>query len=1072
MKKLMRMLFVLMAAALMALTGAGCTAKAKKAYHLSRANRYYDAGQLGPAEIEYLNVLRNDPTDKTAYCRLGLIYYDQGRLQRALYFLAKGSDMAPDNLPVRLKLGFIYSSMGQTTQALAQANFVLDKNPRDDEAPILLAESSLQPKAAAAARDRLQALARNGDRAAIEVALGNLALNEHDVATASADYKKAQALDPKSPDVSGALAMAAWAEGDTKQAEIDFKAAADAAPPRSPHQTQYVRFKLQTGDHEGARAVLAGLIKAAPDYLPASMMLAELSAAEKKYDESADWLDKVLTLDQDNYDALFFQGQLDIARADPAKAVTDMERMVHIYPQAAQVHYQLGSAYLAANDLPKAADSFNRALELNPNFVEATMLLAQIHIRTGNPEPAIVALERLRQKQPRMVQAQLLLADAYRMQKRPDEAIPIYESLEKMYPTNDQVVVLHGAALLQMGDRDGARKEFNHVLELSPDHLPAIEQLVDLDISEKRFEAATQLIDSRIQKYPKQVALQTIAAKIALAEGNHELAGEILNHVLTLAPDDLNAYLLLGQIYSDLGENEKALAKVNAAMARDPKNTSALMLAARIYEANKDYKSAGETYEKLLKVDPKFSPALNNLAYLYSEYLNNLDRAYQLAQQARELMPYDPSTADTLGWITFKKGSYQTALSLLKDSASKLPQEPEVQFHLGMASYMTADEAAAQTALQRAWQSSTNFPGRDECGRCLVILKIDPAATDPAARDTLEKRVAEKPDDPVALARLARIYQRDGNNEKAITAYETILQTVPQNLDAMANLIRLYTPKDVRKAYEMAKTANKLAPLDSGIAQSLGHLAFLCGDYQLATSVLQQIAQNEPNNGPVLFDYAQAAYSIGKVSEAQTAFQSSLALNLPPGQAGQARQTLDMIALAAAPAQAAAANARIGEVLKSQPDDAPALMAQAAASQFNSDTATAEQSYEKVLAHYPDFTPAELKLARLYATDSAKLDRGYSLATKVHDELPDNPEAAEILGIILFQRGDYSHAVDLLKESAPRLNSDPELFYFLGSAQFHLKFRTESKANLQQALALKLSGQEAQAAKQMLGELK
>jgi len=95
-------------------------------------------------------------------------------------------------------------------------------------------------------------------------------------------------------------------------------------------------------------------------------------------------------------------------------------------------------------------------------------------------------------------------------------------------------------------------------------------------------------------------------------------------------------------------------------------------------------------------------------------------------------------------------------------SAAKLP-ESEVQFHLGMTCYMMADEDAARAALQRALQPGTAFPGSNECQRCLSILNLKPATADAAARSALEKRVSEKADDPVALVRLARIYQRDGN---------------------------------------------------------------------------------------------------------------------------------------------------------------------------------------------------------------------------------------------------------------------------------------------------------------------
>ena len=389
-----------------------------------------------------------------------------------------------------------------------------------------------------------------------------------------------------------------------------------------------------------------------------------------------------------------------------------------------------------------------------------------------------------------------------------------------------------------------------------------------------------------------------------------------------------------------------------------------------------------------------------------------------------------------------------------------------------MASYMTADETAARDALQRAWQSGAAFPDRDECQRCISIIDLKPATADATARAMLEKRIAERPDDPVALSRLAAIYQRDGNADKAMGAYEAILQAVPKDLDAMIQLIRLYAVKDTQKAYGLAKTANKLAPYNPEVSHALGRLAYLSGDFQLSASVLQQAAQVQASDASVQFDYAQAAYSIGKISEAHKALQAALDLNLPAAEAGPARLMLDMIGLAAVPAQAAAASARIGDILKSTPDDAPALMARAAASEFNSDVAGAEQAYEKILARYPDFTPAQKILARLYAADSGKADRAFALAAKARESFPDDPALAKIMGVILVQRGDYSRAVNLLKESAATLNADAELYYYLGTAQFRLKNRTESKASLQQALALKLSGQPAEATKQMLSQLK
>jgi len=211
---------------------------------------------------------------------------------------------------------------------------------------------------------------------------------------------------------------------------------------------------------------------------------------------------------------------------------------------------------------------------------------------------------------------------------------------------------------------------------------------------------------------------------------------------------------------------------------------------------------------------------------------------------------------------------------------------------------------------------------------------------------------------------------------------------------------------------------------------------------------------------------------MGKVMAAQTAMQNALQSNLSASQAAEARRMLDMITLVNDPAQAAGATARVAEILKAEPDYAPALMVQAKIKEQAGDAATAAAACEKILARYQDFAPAQRELAILYSMDSTKVKSAYALAMKARDDFPDDLPLAKATGIIIFQQGDFSRAVNLLKECASKSGTDPEIFYYLGSAQFKLKDRVTSKANLQQALALKLAGQQADAARQMLGELK
>ena len=90
---------------------------------------------------------------------------------------------------------------------------------------------------------------------------------------------------------------------------------------------------------------------------------------------------------------------------------------------------------------------------------------------------------------------------------------------------------------------------------------------------------------------------------------------------------------------------------------------------------------------------------------------------------AKEVLPDSARISDTLGWILYKRGVYQRALSLLQESASKLPDSPEVQYHLGMTHFKLGNREAAKQALAKALKSNSQFPGVEEARRTLAELK-------------------------------------------------------------------------------------------------------------------------------------------------------------------------------------------------------------------------------------------------------------------------------------------------------------------------------------------------------------
>ena len=232
-------------------------------------------------------------------------------------------------------------------------------------------------------------------------------------------------------------------------------------------------------------------------------------------------------------------------------------------------------------------------------------------------------------------------------------------------------------------------------------------------LADRKADAALERVKLQVARVPASGRLHHLLGTVYAARGETKPAEAAFLKALELEPTLVGAHLSLGQLYTASGKYDEALAKLHAALRVDPKNLVAHMRMGMLLERRGDFTKAQQAYEQALTLDPRFAPAANNLAYLYSEQGRDKEKALQLE---------DPFVSDTLGWIFYKRGVYQRALGLLKESAARLPENPEVQYHFGMASYKAGDKASARKALAKAVASAGGFGGRDEARKVLAEL--------------------------------------------------------------------------------------------------------------------------------------------------------------------------------------------------------------------------------------------------------------------------------------------------------------------------------------------------------------
>lgn len=1063
--------FLLMLITLALATG-GCSKAARRDRYMAKADRDFQNLRYDEAEIEYRNALRVSPLDAAAIRQLGFIYYEQGRVRQAFGFLLKAKELDTNNVDIRIKLALMYAGAQKAKEAAEEANWVLNRQPDNEDALAVLATTAITPKDIQSMEQRLEKQhQQSGDTAAYHVALGMIRFQEKKIQEAKNELSKAIALNPKSATAYAALGGIYLIQQDMKKAGECFKSAAELSPIRSSKRMKYIDFAFRSGATNEAQQALEEIRSKAPDYIPALTYSMERAFARQNFDECAKDIQKILAREPQDYEALLTSGSLQLAQGDADKALTQFKQLASIYDKVPQVYYQLALANLQKQDAATARDNLNHAIALQKDYPEAILLLSEMDVRKGDVTPAIVSLTQLTKQHPQIIQAHLLLATAFLTQNNLDGALVEYRRTAELFPKNPEVPLLIGLVLIQQKNFSAARKSFEQVIEIAPNYLPAVEQLINLDLAEGNSAAALQRANDIIAKNPKAAEPLLLLAKIHLAETNQAAAETDLLKAIDANPDFRTPYLLLSQLYESSGKQQQALEKLNSWLAKT-NDAATLMRVGMIQNEMGNYSAARDAYEKLLTINPNFSAALNNLAYLYSEKFNQLDKATDMAERARQLLPYDPFTADTLGWILFKKGDYVRALSLLRESASKLPGQSEVQFHLGMAQYMTGDEDAARTSLQNAVNGTDNFSGKDEARRRLEILAINPLTANSETLAMLEKSLRDLPGDPAVQNRLAAIYERDGNDEKAANIYEAALKTNPNNSQMMFKLAQFYATRSnsTAKALDLAKSAHNLSPENPNISHGLSELVFKTGDFKWALSLMQDVALKQPNQPDVFYDLAWSYYSVGRVTDAEATMKSALQKGLTGTQADDAKRFLAMVE--AFKSSATSGSALAQKILEADGNYVPALMVIAHAQEQHGEYKSAKDVYEKVLDRFPLFAPAARQLTFLYADQLGDERKAYEMGLKARDLFSSDVELTRMLGILAYRQGDFVKSLQFLQDYARLHPNEPEITAYIGLAQYRLKDLARSKAMLQSVVNSNLPPKLATEAKQVLAELK
>ena len=170
-------------------------------------------------------------------------------------------------------------------------------------------------------------------------------------------------------------------------------------------------------------------------------------------------------------------------------------------------------------------------------------------------------------------------------------------------------------------------------------------------------------------------------------------------------------------------------------------------------------------------------------------------------------------------------------------------------------------------------------------------------------------------------------------------------------------------------------------------------------------------------------------------------------LTLAPNsnQSGHARLFLKMGPLYGTVPDSKTAQSLIDDVLKVDPNFVPALMARAALLAKGGNRNARSRFTRPCCTASP--ISLQRKASRTPYEQTAEARGGaYDLALKVRETLREDPELAQLLAKLSYERNEYAHAVQLLQQSATRGTLDAEGLYSLGMSHLNEKNTPRARA--------------------------
>ncbi|MDD0810851.1 cellulose synthase subunit BcsC-related outer membrane protein [Curvibacter sp. RS43] len=422
--------------------------------------------------------------------------------------------------------------------------------------------------------------------------------------------------------------------------------------------------------------------------------------------------------------------------------------------------------------------------------------------------------------------------------------------------------------LVEMGQYDAAEATYRRVLARQSDNPDAVRGLVGVLAQNNKADEALRIVERMSPTQQEKVgalgrlrATQALGqAKAAAARGDDTGARVALENALLNDPANAWVRLDLARLYIKLGAKAEARGIMDGLLISNPNMPEALYAHALLSAETQDWAGAMATLDRVPEAN-----RTRDIAALYKRVWVHVqaDGASALAAQGRQsealaklaqteqFTGQDPELLGAVALAYTDAGDSNRAMATIRQLLARSARpEPGLRLQYAAILLKTKQDVELAGILRQLQGMPMTLAQRQsfEDLRVGYVLRQADALREAGdlagAYDTLAPVLADRPNDPLVMGSLARMYAANNDYAQAITLYNRLLEKDPNNLQL-------------------------LLPAAS--------LAISAREYPYAESAIQIALVRAPNNPEVLTAAARLYRAQGKTSKATEYFTAAVA---------------------------------------------------------------------------------------------------------------------------------------------------------------------------------------------------